>query len=196
MVLFTLATVLIDAAISNADKPFIKSDSRIMSAQPRTEQRNLHFFEFQIQMQCLSNTGQFEYQRNVFRTLHIFGRDWKHKMKLRRRLWDCLNLYILFTAWERWCKTPACYRLSHIIKPGQRNPPTFTDSNISFLFAGHILHIFTYFRMALNMSLWFWHDKAAQIACGQTKNKTEWNWQFWSNTYNEILGWKYKYFIT
>ena len=48
MVLFTLATVLIDAAISNADKPFIKSDSRIMSAQPRTEHRNLHFFLFRI----------------------------------------------------------------------------------------------------------------------------------------------------
>ena len=145
MVLFTLATVLIDAAISNADKPFIKSVSRIMSAQPRTKQRNLHFFEFQIQMQCLSNTGQFEYQRNVFRTLRIFGREWKHKMRLE----DRLNLYIPFTAWERWCKTPACYRLSHIIKSGQRNPPTFTDSNISFLVAGHILHIFTYFKMAL-----------------------------------------------
>ena len=71
MVLFTLATVLIDAAISNADKPFIKSDSRIMSAQPRTEQRNLHFFLFRIvnsdavsfkqrpiwiSEECLSNT--------------------------------------------------------------------------------------------------------------------------------------------
>ena len=162
-----------------------------MSAQPRTEQRNLHFFEFQIQMQCLSNTGQFEYQRNVFRTLHIFGRDWKHKMKLRRRLQDRLNLYIPFTAEERWCKTPACYRLSHIIKPGQRNPPTFTDSNISFLFAGHVLHIF---RMALNMSLWFWHDKVAQIVCDQKKNNTEWNRQFWSNTWN--IGMNKRIFFT
>ena len=72
MVLFTLATVLIDAAISNADKPFIKSDSRIMSAQPSTEQ-GIYIF------------SNFKFKCSVFQTqanLNIRGMSFEHYIYL------------------------------------------------------------------------------------------------------------------